>query len=232
MSRAPADRPWVTVNFAVTWDGRISTRNHTPADFSSKRDKRRLLEIRSRADAVLVGARTAAADTMTMGMPVADLRAARVARKQAAYPLRVLLSRSRKIDPGLRLFSKDFSRVVIFSTRKMPRKTQEALCSKADLHLSDGGDVDLSAMMKTLRKLYGVKRVDCEGGGSVFRALVEAGLVDTLYLTLVPRIFGGEKAPTITGAAGRFLPKSVNWRLQSMEIVDGECFLEYAVSKS
>lgn len=62
-------RPFVTANFAVTADGRISTRNFTPSDFSSKRDKRRLVKIRAACDAVLVGARTLAADTMTLGIP-------------------------------------------------------------------------------------------------------------------------------------------------------------------
>ena len=69
-------RPFVTANFAITADGRISTRNLTPATFSSPRDKRRLLEIRAACDAILVGARTLSADSMTLGIP-ADLRAAR-----------------------------------------------------------------------------------------------------------------------------------------------------------
>ena len=83
-------RPFVTANFAVTADGRISTRNHTPSDFSSAADKRRLLEIRAACDAVLVGARTLAADTMTLGLPAEDLRAARRERGLPEMPLRVI----------------------------------------------------------------------------------------------------------------------------------------------
>ena len=109
-------RPFVTANFALTWDGRISTRRSTPADFSSKSDKRRLVEIRAQCDAVLVSAKTVAADNMSMGLPDAALRAARSARGQREYPLRVLLTNSGRIDPALRLFTKTFSPVVIFST--------------------------------------------------------------------------------------------------------------------
>jgi len=47
-------RPFVTANFALTWDGRISTRRGTPSDFSSKKDKHRLVEIRAQCDAVLI----------------------------------------------------------------------------------------------------------------------------------------------------------------------------------
>ena len=123
-------RPFVTANFALTWDGRISTRRGTPADFSSKSDKRRLVEIRARCDAVLVSAKTLAADNMSMGLPDAALRAARTARGQREYPLRVLLTNSGRIDPALRLFTKTFSPIVIFSTTRMPARTRAALAAR------------------------------------------------------------------------------------------------------
>ena len=119
-SRPPARRPFVTANFALTWDARISTRRGTSSDFSSPRDKRRLVEIRAQGDAVLVSAKTVAADNMTMGLPDPALRAARTARGQSAYPLRVLLTNSGRINPGLRIFETDFSPIVIFSTTRMP----------------------------------------------------------------------------------------------------------------
>jgi len=223
------DRPRVSVNFAITWDGRISTRNHTPSDFSSKSDKHRLLAIRSEADAVLAGAATIAADNMTMGLPDPKLREARQKRRQAEYPLRVLLSNSGKIDPSLRVFEKDFSPVVIFSTERMPQKTRTALASKAELRLAEGSSVDLPAMMRTLRSEFEIDSVDCEGGGSVFRSLLAEDLVDEIHLTLCPRVFGGEKAPTLTGIAGEFLPASVKCVLESMQVEEGECFLRYTV---
>jgi riboflavin-specific deaminase-like protein len=222
-------RPFVTANFALTWDARISTRKGSPANFSSPRDKRRLIEIRAECDAVLASVKTVATDNMTMGLPDADLRSARIARGQAAYPVRVLLTNSGRIDPGLRIFEKDFSPVVIFSTTRMPERTRRALADRADLWLHETAAVNLAAMLATLRKEYGVKRLVCEGGAQVFRALLEAGLIDELHVTFTPRIFGGRCAPTLTGVAGDFLPKSTPLRLRSMEVVEGECFLRYRV---
>jgi 5-amino-6-(5-phosphoribosylamino)uracil reductase len=86
-------------------------------------------------------------------------------------------------------------------------------------------------MMETLRSHYGVKRLVCEGGAQIFRSLLTAGLVDEIHLTCVPRIFGGLAAPTLTGLAGDFLPRSAELRLRSMEVVDGECFLRYKVAR-
>jgi len=222
-------RPFVTANFAMTWDGRISTRRGTPADFSSKRDKHRLLEIRAECDAVLATARTVATDQMTMGLPDPELRAARLQRRQNEYPLRVLITNSGRIDPKLRLFEKTFSPIVIFSTTRMPAIVRHALAPEADLWLHDTSSVNLEAMMETLRSHYGVKRLVCEGGAQIFRSLLTAGLIDEIHLTCVPRIFGGRAAPTVTGIAGDFLPRSTQLRLRSMEVVDGECFLRYKV---
>ena len=225
-------RPFVTANFALTWDGRISTRRGTPADFSSKSDKRRLVEIRAQCDAVLVSAKTLAADNMSMGLPDAALRAARTARGQREYPFRVLLTNSGRIDPALRLFAKTFSPIVIFSTTRMPASIRAALAARADVWLHESASVNLPAMLATLRADYGVKRLVCEGGAQIFRALLTAGLVDELHTTLSPRIFGGEKAPTLTGLAGAFLPGSVPLALKKMEVIGGECFLRYRVRQS
>ena len=223
-------RPFVTANFALTWDGRISTRRSTPADFSSKSDKRRLVEIRARCDAVLVSAKTVAADNMSMGLPDAALRAARSARGQREYPLRVLLTNSGRIDPALRLFTKTFSPIVIFSTTRMPARTRTALAAQADLWLHESASVNLPAMLAILRADYGVRRLVCEGGAQIFRALLAAGLVDELHVTLCPRLFGGEKAPTLTGLPGAFLPASIPLALKKTEVIGGECFLRYRVA--
>src|SRR5204863_5343569 len=119
--------------------------------FSSARDKRRLVEIRATCDAVLVSVRTVAADNMTMGLPDPDLRAARQKRGQRPYPLRVLLSNSGRIDPALRVFEKDFSPIVIFSTTRMPARTRTALAAKADVWLHEGLSVNPQSMLATLR---------------------------------------------------------------------------------
>ncbi|MEQ1859499.1 MAG: RibD family protein [Chthoniobacteraceae bacterium] len=206
------DRPFVTANFAITADGRISTRNRAPAGFGSANDKRRLHEIRASCDAVLAGARTVATDNMTMSRPPGLVR--------------VLLSASGRIDPALKLFAHGDSPILIFSTTRMPRATRAALAEKATLHLDEGA-VDLAKMMHTLRREHGVKRLVCEGGGQVFRALLAADLIDELHLTIVPRIFGGAKAPTLTGVAGDFLPQSTRLTLRDMRVIDGECFLRY-----
>jgi riboflavin-specific deaminase-like protein len=227
----PEQRPFVIANFAITADGRISTRKKTPSDFSSPRDKRRLLEIRAAADAVLASARTIRADRMTMGLPAEDLRAMRSAEGRPAYPQRVVLTQRGRLDPALPIFAHAFSPIIIFSTTRMPKALRAQLAAKATLHLAPGGTVDLHAMMRTLHAEHRIERLVCEGGAQVFRSLLEAGLVDELNLTLCPRIFGGRAAPTLTGVAGVFLPKSIRMELCEMLPIDSECFLRYRLRR-
>ena len=222
-------RPEVAVNFALTWDGRISTRNRTPSDFSSARDKQRLLEIRATGDAVLIGRTTLETENDVLGLPDEPLREERVRRGMPSCPLRVVASNSGRLDPGLRLFRRSFSPVVVFSTTQMPEATRAALASAATLHLTAGASVDLREMLGTLHREYAVKRLICEGGPTLLRSLLELDLVDELNLTFCPRIFGGENAPTLTGCAGEFLPVAREGRLEKMEVIGEECFARYSL---
>jgi riboflavin biosynthesis pyrimidine reductase len=111
----------------------------------------------------------------------------------------------------------------------MPQKYRIALQSKATLHLSDAEHVDLPIMLATLRNKYKVRRLACEGGPTLFRALLERSLIDQLNLTLAPYMFGGAKAPTLTGVSRKFLPASVPCSLIDMRTVGDECFLTYRI---
>ena len=65
-----------------------------------------------------------------------------------------------------------------------------------------------------------------------FRALLEAGQVDDLYLLVRPRIDGRGAAPTLSGPfTPEFFPRSISCRLRRMEVVDGECLLHYTVAR-
>jgi riboflavin-specific deaminase-like protein len=215
--------------FAMTVDGKITTRNFTPVDFTSREDKLHLFRQRALGDAVLIGHTTVERDNVKLGLPHEELRKARIKRGQAPYPLRVIVSNEGKIDSQLKIFQSDISPVVIFSTTRMPRKYRCALMEKATLHLSNSQHVDLAGMLQRLRSEYKVRTVACEGGATLFRSLLEQGLVDQLNLTIAPYLFGGADAPTLTGLSKDFLSKSVHCSLLNMRVAGDECFLTYRI---
>jgi len=225
-------RPFVAVTFAMTVDGKITTRNFTPVDFTSREDKLHLLRQRALGDAVLIGHSTLKHDNVRLGLPHAEMREARVARGQAPYPLRVIVSNEGRIDLSLNVFQTDPAKagpIVIFSTTRMPARSQNLLRAKATLHLSDAAAVDLAWMLQQLRREYKVKTVACEGGATLFRALLECDLVDQLNLTIAPYLFGGANAPTLTGLNKDFFPRSIRCSLTDMRTVGTECYLTYRI---
>ena len=223
--------PKIWANFAVTLDGKISTRNHTPAMFTSKEDKKRLTLIRSGADAVMVGRATLVKDNMAMGLPNAALRAERLARGQSEYPLRVIVSDSGKISSDLKLFQNMVAPVVILTTDAMPQEIRDELRDLATLHISDEKHVNLKAAMLFLKEKHGVKSICCEGGPTLFRSMLEADLIDELYLTIAPRVFGGKDAPTLTGAKGPFFETERHFKLVQHELGSDEIFLRYSIER-
>ena len=222
-------RPFVAVTFAMTVDGKITTKNFTPVDFTSREDKLHLFRQRALGDAVLIGHSTLKQDNVRLGLPDAKMREARVTRGQTPHPLRVIVSNEGRIDARLKIFQTDISPILIFSTVRMPARYQKALRKKATLHLSDARAVDLAWMLEQLRNEYGVRFVACEGGATLFRALLEQDLVDQLNLTIAPYLFGGANAPTLTGLSKEFLPRSVQCSLTEMRTVGEECFLTYRI---
>src|SRR4051794_29679973 len=162
----------------MTADGKITTREFTPVDFTSREDKMHLLRQRALADAVLIGHSTLKKDNVRLGLPKGELREQRVARGQTPSPLRVIVSNEGRIDPALKLFTSEIAPIIIFSTTRMPRKTQKLLREKATLHLSESREVDLAWMLQQLQIEYGVRSVACEGGAALFRSMLELGLVD------------------------------------------------------
>jgi riboflavin-specific deaminase-like protein len=222
------NRPFVVATFAMTADGKVTTKNFGPVDFTSREDKLHLFRQRALADAVLLGHTSLERDNVRLGVP-AELQELRIKRGQSRSPLRVIVSNKGRIDDRLKIFRSGISPIIIFSTKRMPPKNQEALRKTATLHLTRAREVDLAAMLKTLRNQYKVRTLACEGGPTLFRSLLEQGLVDQLNLTIAPYMFGGGKAPTLTGLSKEFLPASVHCSLIEMRTAGEECFLTYRI---
>jgi len=221
-------RPFVYATFAMTTDGKVTTKNFGPVDFTSRQDKLHLFRQRALADAVLLDHTSLERDNVRLGVP-AELQELRIKRGQSRSPLRVIVSSKGRIDDRLKIFQSDISPIIIFSTKRMPRKNQETLRKRAILHLTKADQVDIAAMLETLRNQYKVRTLACEGGPTLFRALLEEGLVDQLNLTIAPYMFGGAAAPTLTGVSKEFLPTSVHCSLIDMRVVGEECFLTYQI---
>ena len=210
-------RPTILINFAISADGKISTVNRDPSQFTSEHDHKRLLTIRKQADALLVGRGTLEADNMSMTIP-AEMQPAR-------QPLRCIASRFGTFDLKHRVFQSSGGALHLLVTEP-PEDYDPAPLEAlgATIHLCS-----LEEFLRILFDDYGVKKLLCEGGGSLVRSLADLAAIDEVHLTWAAHtLFGGEDAPTITGGLSSHLPTSLTFELTHFEpLENGECFLSY-----
>jgi riboflavin-specific deaminase-like protein len=184
--------PFVYLNVATTADGKLAPANRKFVPFSSKRDQDLLLELRTRADAVMAGARTVDLMPVSLGPGPAKYRKKRLRNGLAEYNLRVVVSGSATLDPKAQIFKKRFSPVIVLACERASRTNLRRLEAVADKVVVFGEtEVDFVAALKWLAEKHHVRSLLCEGGGEINEGLLRAGVVDEIYHTLCPLIFGG-----------------------------------------
>src|SRR5215813_9959919 len=195
--------PFVYINVATSVDGKLAPANRHFIPFGSKRDQELLLELRAGADAVMSGARTVGPLPVNLGPGPAKYRKMRLKKGLPEYNLRVVVSGSGNLNPNAEIFRHRFSPIIVLVTRRAPESKLCRLREVAD-DVKAFGDTRLNftQALRWLRKKWGVKRLLCEGGGEVNAGLFEEGLVDEVYHTLCPLVFGGRHGPTMADGDG------------------------------
>lgn len=223
--------PFVFVNFAITADGKITTKNRKVTSFSSPRDREHMYKLRVNADAVMAGARTVDLNPVTMGPGGLKYRRARVARGLAEYNLRVVVSGSGTVDPDAKLFRHQFAPIIVLTTERADLKRLEALRERVqEVKVCGKHEINFAQALRWLKRKWGVRSLLCEGGGELSDALFRAGLVNELHLTICPKIFGGRDAPTLADGVGRLtLAKATRMELKQSRRFGGELFAIYRV---
>ncbi|MFA5194003.1 MAG: dihydrofolate reductase family protein [Verrucomicrobiia bacterium] len=224
-------RPFVLLNMAMTLDGKTSTVERQPTDWTSKRDKRHLIELRATADAVMVGARTAETDRTSLSIPDVRLQRARIRCGKPPHPLRVIVSGNGSFRENIRAFERQVSPILIFTSRRAPRAKLDRLARLPDAHVYIVGerDVDVPLMLDILARDWKVRRLLCEGGASLNWSLFAVHAVNEVFVTLCPRVFGGATAPTLVDGVGFPRNAILNAKLLRCERKGRELFLRYRI---
>jgi riboflavin biosynthesis pyrimidine reductase len=199
--RAPADRPYLVVNMVASVDGR-ATLDGLTEKLSSPADKAVFFALRASVDAVLVGTGTLRAEQYGRLIKRPERRAQRVALGLEPEPLALVLSRSGDVPRDVPLLRDPDARVVVLT----------------------GDDAEPRRALRRLRVEHGVRTVLCEGGPRLNGALLDAGVVDELFLTVSPLLAGGDEPRTIVEGHGA---GAVALELVSVLESGGSLFLRY-----
>ena len=223
----------VYLNVAMTADGKIAPANRRFAPFGSKHDMELLLDLRARCDAVMSGARTVDLYPVNLGPGPRRFRERRRRRGLAEYNLRVIVSGSGSLDADAPIFNKRFSPIIVLSSERITKQRLRRLQSVAsEVKVFGAREVDFGAAFQWLERDWGVKRLVCEGGGELNDGLLRAGLVNEVYVTICPLIFGGKHAPTLSDGVGfRTLSDTLGLTLRSRKRIGDELYLVYGADE-
>jgi len=221
----------ITVNVAMTLDGKIDNFARRGATISSDEDWARVDRLRADHDAIVVGGKTLLEEDPRLLVKSPALRAERVKRGLPADPVKVGIVSAAKLPANSRFLRAGSGKVILFTTKQTPDEMLSRL-REAGAYLFVLGEerVDLRAAMARLAEL-GIEKVMVEGGGTLIAALLTEGLVDEIHAYIAPRIFGGATAPTLADGEG-MLDGVVLQLLDVETLEDGGVLVKYSVVNS
>lgn len=202
-------RPFVTAKTAMSLDGRIATASGESQWITSPESRRAAHFLRSRIDAIIVGAGTVIADDPAL---TARLDAER------HYPLRVVLDSAARTSPGAKVYERTGPGAVLATTARAPAGRlaafREMSVDVLALPENDKGRVDLDALLAALYD-RDAHHVMVEGGGEVVGTFFDADLIDEIELFIAPKLIGGGK-PAFGGAGVRALADAARFDFQQV----------------
>jgi riboflavin biosynthesis pyrimidine reductase len=181
VSQAHADRPYVTGTFITSVDGR-ATLGGKSGGLGDDADRAIFRGLRGTADAILVGTGTLRAEKYGRAGRSEALRQARAERGLPEEPTIMIVSRSMNLPTDIPLMEDKESRVRLYTPSDAPAPRIGAQLEVTRL----GADGGLDAVLRTARREHGIRAIDCEGGPTLFGALVAIDAVDELFLTVAP----------------------------------------------
>ena len=177
----------LTLKLGMTLDGRIADGAGRSRWITSGAARDAVDDLRSRADAIMVGAGTACADD-----PALLCR-----RRSRRGAFRVIVDSTGRLPLDARVLNDEHRHMtIIATTRRCPARRLAAYrnCGAAVWVLpAKGGRVSLRRLMTALGR-QGLLHAVCEGGGELACSLIADRLVDEFLFFLAPRIMGGGKS--------------------------------------
>jgi riboflavin biosynthesis pyrimidine reductase len=202
---ATDDRPFLLVNMIATADGRATIAGRT-GPIANRADHELFHALRTRVDAVMVGAETV-----------------RVEGYGRMGPVAVLVTRSARVPADVGLLQEPENRVLVLTpspAAELPPCAAEVGYLRAPL--AEG--------VRRLRTEHGFESVLCEGGPQLLGDLLRAGLVDELHLVIASKLTAGDDPTTIV--SGELLNPPLELELLSLHESGGYLFLRYGVKPS
>jgi riboflavin-specific deaminase-like protein len=218
-------RPYVILNAVASVDGKTTIEGKS-SGLGSVTDRRTMRTLRSKVDAVLVGATTVRAERLSLGLDEEF--------SSVPQPLAVIATRSGEVPLETNLVGGERQEVLVVIAHDTPEDNIDRLRERASVlrvPASPSGGVDLEEALEALRTERGVDLVLVEGGPSLNHSLISSNLADELFLTISPKLLGGTSDETLTIFDGP-AATPIGVKLLSAHLAGSELFFRYALPRA
>jgi riboflavin biosynthesis pyrimidine reductase len=189
------EKPSVFANFVASVDGTVALPGERESgriiSLASRADRFVMGLLRGFADAILIGAGTYEKARRALWTPAhicpelePDFAELRQRLQLAPQPRLVIVSGSGRLDAGPAL-----EQALVLTTATGEAELRRRLPSSAEVMVLPGERLSATLVMQRLRQNQ-FERILCEGGPKLFAELVRARVVDELFLTVSPQLFG------------------------------------------
>jgi riboflavin-specific deaminase-like protein len=224
-------RPYLVLNMVSTADGRATLGGRSGA-IGNRADKELFHGLRTTVDAVMAGAGTVRAERYRRLVRDERRREIRRERGLTEEPLACIVSGRLALNSEIPLLADPGARVAIVTTSEA--SLPDECSAEIDyIRATREGALDLPSAMSELHERFGVRTVLCEGGPHLNSQLLAAGLVDELFLSLSPKLAGGDAmSETLRILSGPEIDPPAALDLLAALEHESHLFLRYRVASS
>jgi diaminohydroxyphosphoribosylaminopyrimidine deaminase/5-amino-6-(5-phosphoribosylamino)uracil reductase len=204
-------RPYVTLKFASSLDGKIATKTGDSKWITSDEARNDAHRYRHEHDAILVGVNTVIADnpSLTTRLPGGGKN-----------PIRIVLDSNLRIPLESKLLNDHAADTWIVTTRHAEEETVQAIeCKGVRIIRLDDGKISIKRLLEHLADEE-ILSVFVEGGSTVHASFLKERCVQQVVSYIAPSLIGGFDAPSSIGGSGiEFVDDAFVMEFQSVQKV-------------
>lgn len=213
----------------MSLDGYLDDTSPRRLILSGEADLDRVDDLRSGADAILVGAGTIRSDNPRLTVRSPARVARRVAEGRSPTPTKVTLTSLAKLDAGAAFFTTGETEKLVYCAGETVREARESL-GRAATVVGCEGPASLEEVLADLHA-RGVRRLLVEGGATVLSQLLAAGLADELQLAVAPFFVADSAARRLVDDGSYPWTAGHRATLAGTRVLDDVVLLRYAASE-
>lgn len=228
----PPGRPFFYANFVTTVDGKVTVTPNPKAywPLGSALDRATLMDLRAHADVLIHGKNTALAHRTADSVrePAFQARRQELGKLKPLYYLVI----GSNLGPEIAPFLDTDSTMQPIAVVPEHARVDQSVSGVAQVVRLGQESVDLGQLSQFLAAA-GHRIVLVEGGPTVFGEFLRADLIDELFVTVAPKLFGNAQQSTLTMVEGHLFGPTDYKHLTiiSLKQEGNELFIRYRIER-